>query len=76
MQQNSNIVWARVWNHPSSLITKTLKYTMNSFELIIHNATVDDIGYYACYANDTYTVYKVVHVNAIECKCSTHPLKL
>ena len=78
VQKNSNIAWAhaRVWDEPI-LITETLeKYTTNSFELIVHNATVDDKGYYTCFSNDIYTVFKVVHVTAVECKHFTLTIKL
>ena len=68
VQQNSNIAWARVLYYPSFVITGSSKYTINPFELIIHNADRDDMGKYACYANDTYTVYKLIQISAVECK--------
>lgn len=68
VQQNSNIAWARVLYSPVFEITETFKYSINPFELIIHNVTGNDLGTYACYAEDTYTVYKVIYVTAIECK--------
>ena len=69
IQQNSNIAWARVLYYPLFVITESSKYTINPFELIIHNATIDDLGKYACYANDTSTVYKLIQISAVECKC-------
>ena len=68
VQQNSNIAWARVLYYPSFVIIGSSKYTMNPFELIIHNADRDDMGKYACYANDTYTVYKLIQISAVQCK--------
>ena len=69
IQQNSNIAWASVLYHPVFVITESSKYTVNPFELIIHNATTDDTGKYACYANDTSTVYKLIQISDVECKC-------
>ena len=68
VQQNSNIAWARVLYYPSFVITESSKYTINPFELTIHNADRDDMGKYACYANDTNTVYKLIQISAVECK--------
>ena len=47
---------------------KFSNYTMNGLDLIFHNATGDSVGIYACYANDTDTVYKVISIAAVECK--------
>ena len=47
---------------------KFINYTMNGLDLIFHNATRDSMGIYACYANDTDTVYKVISIAAVECK--------
>ena len=68
IQHSNNIAWACVMNDEVFLITEASKYQINSFELIIHNATRDDKGIYACYANDTYTVYKVINISAVECE--------
>ena len=68
VQQNTrSISWARVLYYPLFVITDTLKYTINLLDLIIHNATGDDLGIYACYANDSYTVHKVISIKAIKC---------
>ena len=72
IQHNSNIAWAHVLNDEVFMITETSKYQINSFELIIHDATRDDAGTYACYANDTYTVYKVTNISAVECEWFMH----
>ena len=69
VQQNSNIAWARVLYYPLFVITESSKYTINPFELIIHNATRADMGKYACCANDTNTVYKLIQIFSVECKC-------
>ena len=68
IQHNNNIAWARVLNDEVFLIAETSKYQINLFELIVYNATRDDKGIYACYANDTYTVYKVINIPAVECE--------
>ena len=47
---------------------KFINYAMNGLDLIFHNATGDSMGIYACYANDTDTVYKVISIAAVECK--------
>ena len=68
-QQSSNIAWARVLYDPIFEITEEFtNYTMNGLDLIFHNATRDTMGIYACYANDTNTVYKVIKIAAVECK--------
>ena len=54
------------------MITETSKYHMNSSELIIRNAAVDDKGIYACYSSDTYTVYKTINIVSIECEWCMH----
>ena len=66
--QDDKIGWAHVLDDPVFVITETHKYSMSSSELIIHNATRDDKGKYACYANDSNTVYKVIDITAVECK--------
>ena len=69
VQHNSSIAWARVLYYPLFVITESSKYTINPFELVIHKATTADMGKYACYANDTNTVYKLIQISAVECKC-------
>ena len=73
MHQSSNLAWARVLYDPIFVITeKFTNYTMSSLDLTLHNVTGDDMGIYACYANNTNRVIKVISVVAIECKYLMH----
>ena len=66
-EQNNTILWARFFPPANMLITETLKYTINTTELIIHNATVEDEGEYACYSEELAKVYTVIDIIVI-CK--------
>ena len=61
IEQNNTILWAR-FNPSNMLISETLKYTINTTELIIHNVTVDDEGEYACYSEEIAIVYTVIDI--------------
>ena len=49
------------------LISETLKYTINTTELIIHNVTVEDGGQYACYSEEIAIVYMIIDT-IVTCK--------
>ena len=72
IQQNNNIAWARVLHDAVFVITDTIKYNVTQTELVIHNADRNDNGSYACYANDTYKVHKVIHIADVECEWFMH----
>ena len=49
-------------------ISESLKYTINTTELLIHNLTVEDEGEYACYSEELAIVYAVIDIT-VTCKC-------
>ena len=49
------------------MISETLKYTINTTELIIYNVTVEDGGQYACYSEEIAIVYTVIDI-IVACK--------
>ena len=65
-EQNDTIAWARLY--PNILISETLKYTVNTAELIIHNVSSEDEGNYTCYSEELAITYTVVDIIVI-CKC-------
>ena len=65
-EQNNTIAWARLY--PNKSIGETLKYTVNTAELIIHNVSSEDEGEYACYSKELAITYAVIDIIII-CKC-------
>ena len=65
-EQNDTIAWAR--SYPNILISETVKYTVNTAELIIHNVSSKDGGEYVCYSEELVITYAVVDIIVI-CKC-------
>ena len=68
VEQNNTIAWANVLYFSGMLISESLKYTMNTTELLIHNLTVEDEGEYACYSEELAIVYAVIDI-IVTCKC-------
>ena len=66
IEQNNTILWAQFYP-ANMLITETLKYTINTTELIIHNVNVEDEGEYACYSEEIAIVYTVIDI-IVTCK--------
>ena len=67
-EQNNTIAWGR-FNPTSMLISETLKYSVNTAELIIHNVSGEDKGEYACYSEELAIAYTIINITVI-CKCS------
>ena len=66
-EQNNTITWVRF--NSNIPISETLKYSVNTAELIIHNVSIEDIGEYACYSEELAIAYTIINITVI-CKCS------
>ena len=68
VEQNNTIAWANVLYFSGMVISESLKYTINTTELLIYNLTVEDEGEYACYSEELAIVYAVIDI-IVTCKC-------
>ena len=66
VEQNNTIVWGYVFT--KMLISESLKYSINTTELSIHNITVEDEGDYICYSEELAIVYAITYIT-VTCKC-------
>ena len=65
VEQSNTIVWTKLY--PNTLISESLKYTLNITELTIHNVSADDAGEYACYSEEVAIAYTIINVT-VACK--------
>ena len=66
VEQNNTIVWGNVFTE--MVISESLKYSINTTELSIHNITVEDEGDYICYSEELAIVHTITDIT-VTCKC-------